>query len=433
MPRKRIAILGGGITGLVAAYDLERLTDAEIDLYEASNRLGGKIGTDRVGDLTVEAGPDCFFARKPEIVDLVCELGLESEAIEPRQKEFAMLVGGTLHRVPNGLVSFTGVQAEAVRRTPFLGEEAKRRVLSERAQPAGNGDDESIRSFFTRRFGGEFSRLVAEPLLAGTHSGDPGRLSMRALFPAYLETERKFGSLAAAELPPPSGKATFLSFKGGMNTLVQGVTKGLSRTRVHLGVRPESVEALEADRVLIALPANAAASLVSSPVAEKLGRIKHCSSAIASLAFPRERIVDPLDTTGFLVPPGEHPLITGATFSSRKWEGRAPEDAVLIRVFLGGDRSRFAERTNAQLAEEAVTSIRPLLGIESEPLLGRVDKWIDALPQYEIGHLDLLAEIDAAMAEFPHLYLAGTSYRGVGVPDCVRQAREISKKIAERL
>jgi len=416
---KRITIVGGGITGLATAFHLERLTDAAIDLYEGSSRLGGKVWTDRRCGYLVEEGPDCFFARKPGAIELVRELGLESELIEPAQRQFSMLVNGRLHRVPSGLVTLNQVQPEAVAKAWFLSVEAKSRVLAEAEQPAGTGEDESIRSFFTRRFGAEFSRLVAEPLLAGTHGGDADRLSMRALYPTYLDAEQRYGSLSTSPAPTGSGP-TFLSFRGGMRTLVDGLAEGLQRTVVHLNAPIDSLGAFTSDRIALTIPAAEAAKLVPA-----VGSIPHRSSAIVSVAFARDQVAHSLDGTGFLVPEGELGPISGATWSSRKWDGRAPDDAVLLRFFL---------RDTQTTAETALGSVRDLLGITGEPVWSECRRWTEALPQYTVGHLDRLATIEAELAEtLPNVTLAGTSYRGVGVPDCLRQAREAATLIANSL
>lgn len=453
---KRIGIVGGGVTGLAAAYDLERLTDAQIDLYEAADRVGGKVGTERLQGFVIETGPDSLFSRKEGIFELIEELGLSGEVVEPVRREFSMLVQGRLHRVPAGLVALNGVRPEAVREADFLSDDARARVLNPSTASA-EGPDESIRSFFTRRFGDEFTRLVVEPLLAGTHGGDPDRLSMRALYPAYLHE-------AAPERPTPNAQrssATFVSFRRGMQALVEALAGALTRTRVHLGTKVQSLDEIEADHLLVALPANRAASLLSSEPAELLRRIEHRSSAIVTFVLPRESVGHPLDGTGFLVPPSEGGDVTGATWSSQKWPGRAPEDTVLMRVFLGGDRASLGAKTDEELVATAFAGIRELLGIEEclmpnaeweDSALGirhsafhfrhsafgippfQVSRWLDALPQYEVGHLDLLAEIDAAMAvHHPRVTLAGTSYRGVGVPDCLRQGREAAQKIARNL
>jgi oxygen-dependent protoporphyrinogen oxidase len=424
---KRVAIVGGGVTGLAAAFELERTSDAEIDLYEAAPRLGGKLGTERIGDLVVEAGPDALFARKPGLMETLDELGLTDEIIEPKQREFKMFVAGRLHRVPAGLVTLNAVRPEAIEATEFLSPEGKALALAESAQPVGTSEDESIRSFFERRFGPEFTRLVAEPLLAGTHGGEGDRLSMRALFPAYLEWERKrsadFSPHQDPGLQSGRSKPTFVSFRNGMQTLVDALARSLKRTRVHLNAKLDALP--NADRLLIAIPSNQAASLLPNVGLET---IPTRSSAIATFAFPRTAISDPLDGTGFLVPSGEGLPITGATWSSAKWPGRAPEDTVLMRVFM---RLNIPPLGEGQGWGEALAAIRPLLGITGEPTYRRLDRWIDALPQYEVGHLDRIAEIEAKLP--PYISLAGTSYRGVGVPDCLRQGREAGRAIAQTL
>lgn len=420
---KRVAIVGGGITGLAAAYELEKHQDVEIDLYEATAHLGGKLQTSVIGDLTVELGPDCFFTRKPGVRELISELGLEGEVIEPRQKEFSLLLDGKLHRVPGGLVTLTYSKPDAIHEAAFLSEEAKARVLAEIDQAPGTAEDESIRSFFTRRFGVEFSRLVAEPMLAGTHGGDPDRLSMRALFPGYFDLERRHGSLAAG-MPTPSGvpsAPSFLSFRGGMQTLVEALAGALHRTRIHLNGRGHRLDA--ADHTLLAIPANTASLLLGGGVGRFLRQIPHGSSTIVTIAFRRDQIRHELQGTGFLVPPAPSSPVTGATWSSEKWEGRAPDDQVLMRVFLRGE---VADATNVAL--EAVV---PLLDIKGPARFTQVARWLHAQPQYEVGHLDRVAAIEAALPA--NISVAGTSYRGVGVPDCLRQGREAARKILERI
>ena len=421
----RIAIVGGGITGLAAARELERTTDAEIDLYEASPRLGGKLETERVGGLLVERGPDCFFTRKGGVMEAVRELGIEGRLVAPLRQGFSMLVGGRLHRVPPGLVALNAVRAEAVGAATFLSDEAKARALEPFSGEVE--DDESIRAFFARRYGPEFARLVAEPLLAGTHGGVADRLSMAALFPAHLESarERAYAVQAPSPTVPPSARASlqgepspaFLSFDGGMAVLADALAASLARTRVHLNARLDTLP--QADRTLVAIPANRAAALLPGVGLE---RVAHGTTSIATLAYRRDHIQDPLDATGFLVPEGEHAAITGATFSSAKWPGRAPEGTVLLRVFARG----------ADLdAGAAHDSLKPLLGIVGKPTLARVDRWADAQPQYEMGHLERVAAIESRLPE--GVRVAGTSLGGVGVPDCLRQGRDAARRIAQTL
>ena len=419
----RIAIVGGGITGLAAAYELERTSDVEIDLYEASSRLGGKLRTEAEGGLLVEGGPDCFFSRKPGVLELVRELGIEGEIVAPKAGEFGMVVDGALHLVPRGLVALNAPSASAITAATFLSDEGKARALSPKRVESGR--DLSVRDFFAGRYGAEFSRLVAEPLLAGTHGGDPARLSMGALYPAYLVQESTAtdpgGSfdlnVTTPALPSPKEEAmnrpTFLSFRGGMQTLVDALARSLRRTRVQLDASLERLP--PADRTLLAIPANRAVALLPGAGLEAIG---HRSSVIVTLAFRREDVRHSLDGTGFLVPPTEEFPVTGATWSSEKWPGRSPEGTALMRVFL---------REEA----EFLPALRELLGIRGEPIFSRVDRWADALPQYEVGHLDLVDAIEARLPE--GVFVAGTSYRGVGIPDGLRQGRGAGRRILETL
>ena len=402
---KRVVIVGGGIAGLAAAYELERLTDAQIDLYEASSRLGGKLRTERTGGLLVEGGPDCFFTRKTGVLELVRELEIEKDIVHPVANEFGMLVDDVLHLVPRGLVALNAPQPQAIRDATFLSAEGKTRALN--PQTVATEGDLSIRAFFSGRYGGEFSRLVAEPLLAGTHGGDPDTLSMRALYPTYLD----------AAPPAPVGVAPrpgFVSFHGGMQTLADALAGALRRTGIHLATSLEDLP--DADATIVAIPANRARNLLPGV---GLDTIDHRSSAIVTLAFRRKDVGNPLDGTGFLVPPSEPAPFTGATWSSAKWAGRAPDDTVLMRVFLRDENTTF------------LPALRDLLRLRGEPVFTRTDLWSDALPQYTLGHLDRLAAIERRLPTGVHL--AGTSYRGVGIPDALEQGRDTARRIAESL
>jgi oxygen-dependent protoporphyrinogen oxidase len=412
---------------LAAAHHLERLADLEIHLYEASDRLGGKLQTERFAGLVIEEGPDCFFSRKAGALELICELGLESELIQPRRRAFYMCIDGGLHRVPRGLISSQFTDAAAISEATFLSSEGKQQALAEVHAPVAKTNDESIRSFFSRRFGREFTQSVIEPLLAGTHGGAADELGMQALYPGYLAIERRHGSITAAQAALPQAgsepKPTFLSFRGGMRDLVAGLERSLRRTRVHLETQVESLEEISADWYFLAVPANVAAKIAPEPARPGLSSIPHRSSSIVTLAYPRSAVAHPLDGTGFLVPAGQGLSITGMTWSSQKWPSRAPRDQALLRVFMGS-----ASGTSEDMIDTAIREIRPLIGISGDPLMTRFTRWSDALPQYRVGHLSLIDEIESLLPQ--NVYLLGTSYRGVGIPDCLGQARAAAEKLA---
>jgi oxygen-dependent protoporphyrinogen oxidase len=467
--KTRVVVVGGGITGLAAAYTLDREGDCEVVLLEAESRLGGKIGTRTVpcngSELVIEEGADSLFTRKPWALDLADELGLEEELVEPQAKEFSMLIGGKLQRVPGGLVTLTYSEPDAVAEACFLSDEAKQAVLDESLAPMGEGSDESIASFFRRRFGEEFSRLVAEPLLAGTHGGSPETLSMAALYPGYFDLEREFGSLAGgmavrrmrqATTPEPAGnrRGSFLSFRNGMGSFIEALAGNLGRTQVELNTAVSEIAAIaassgealsvaaedgrrwSAEHVILAAPSFVAAPMLesSAPEAAKLlAEIKHASGAIVTLAYRRDSIPGRLDGTGFLVPYNEDFPVTGGTWSSVKWPGRAPSDTILVRLFLGRHGGLDVENSpedtiidTARVAFERLT-----LPIE-RPFFQTMKRWMHSLPQYEVGHLERLDGIDAALTPLRGLHLAGTSYRGVGIPDCVRQGREAARSVLRK-
>lgn len=443
---RTVAIVGGGITGLSAAYDLQN-AGFEVDLFEQGSTLGGKLRTVQEGDLLIELGPDSIFATKPWAVDLMCEIGLEDELIEPLGHEFSILTKGKLHSVPRALASLMPAASEALEKAGFLSAAAKRRVLQESEVKAGTGRDESVASFFSRRFGRTFSALLAEPLLAGTHAGDPHKLSMAALYPAYLGMERSHGSLSgAASARAGSGgnshrRPGFLSLKRGMAALPERLAEKLDRARIHLSTEVASITAnqgraelmtsignVEADHAIVTTPAHASARLLGGEV---FGSIRFASTAIATLAYHREGFRKPVTGNGFLVPYTEPSIVTGSTFSSNKWPGRAPEDVLLLRVFMGRDTGpdvdgiRDLELT--RLAEEMVSG---LLKPKHPPFFSRLDRWSEAMPQYELGHLERVAAIEESLAGSP-ITVAGASYRGNSISDCVRQGREAAEKLIE--
>jgi oxygen-dependent protoporphyrinogen oxidase len=479
--KPRIVIIGGGITGLTAAYTLDQEGDCEVILLEAGPRLGGKIATQRIpwhdSTLVVEEGADALFSRKPWALDLAEELGLAHELVEPQAKEFSMLIDGKLHRVPAGLVTLTYSDTDAIDRADFLSNEAKASVAREAHVPKGEGDDESIASFFRRRFGEEFSRVIAEPLLAGTHGGSPETLSMKALYPAYFDLEREHGSLAAGTAnhkptPPPTGIRgnTFLSFRNGMGTLVETLSTRLGKTQTHLntpvakisgpptlflegesekgrGANQTSAKQLltvttddgrewVANDVILAVPSHQAAKLVaeSAPKAANLmANIKHASGAIVTLAYPADAIPGGISGTGFLVPYHEDFPLTGGTWSSVKWPNRAPSDTILVRLFLGRSEGLNLEtETEETIVKIAQNAFERLCTAKQSPIFRTMQRWIQSLPQYEVGHLECLVGIDAALTPLRGLHLAGTSYRGVGIPDCVRQGREVARSVLRK-
>ncbi|MFO7167263.1 MAG: protoporphyrinogen oxidase [Chloroflexota bacterium] len=464
-----IAIVGGGIAGMSAAYYLQRAAHAaglevRTTLIERDVRLGGKIVTERLGEggqFVVEGGPDSFVAQKPWAVELARELGLGDELIgsNPLPRTTCVLHRGRPHPLPEGTQLIVPTRLLPFARTPLLSPLGKLRVALDLVIPPRAADgDESLAEFIRRRMGAEALDRLAEPLLAGIHNADCERQSLLATFPRFRDMERRHGGLIRGALAArrererrsspqsPLAAAPFVTLRGGVGALVEALAPrlegdvitgcGVRRLehdptaarayRLHL----DDGRAIEADAVVMAAPASVAAGLVAPfqpELAAALRAIRFVSTATISLAYPREAIRRPLDGYGVVIPRRERRRINALTVSSDKFRHRAPEGYALVRAFVGGSRTPEAlELDDEGLVALARDELRQILGVEGEPVLARVYRWLNANPQYEVGHLERVDRLEALCP--PGLHLAGCAYRGVGIPDCVRQGREAAER-----
>ena len=463
----RVAIVGGGITGLSAAYRLQALASegdrsVEVTLIEAGGRLGGAVGTERTDDgFVIEAGPDSMAAFKEEGLALCRELGLDEEIIQPPSDRTAyVLYDQRFHELPRGAMGFVPTPATMrhfLRSGLFSGRGKLRMGLEPLVPRNATDEDESLGAFVRRRLGTEALERLVEPLFGGIYAADADRLSLQATFPRFAQLEREHGGLirgAMAQGRPPSSSSggrrpsPFASLRSGLGTLIERLEARLDRTRIVKGQPVRSLdrdandryrlhlddETIDADRVLLSTPAYVAADLMralSPQATEGLMEIPYGSSAIVTLAYPESNVAHPLDATGFLVPRTESRAITACTWSSAKWANRAPEGHALVRCFFGraGAGEGALAQSNDDLTETAMREMRELIGARGEPVLTRVHRWERAMPQYEVGHLDKLARIADALAQFPGLEIAGSGYRGVGLPDCIRQGHEAAERL----
>jgi len=418
----RVAVVGGGITGLAAAYRCAR-SGASVSLYEASSRLGGVVHTKRRDGYLMEAGPDSFLD-KAGIASLCQELGIAGQLIrvQPDARRSFIVRDGRLHPVPEGLYLMA---PSAIR--PFIFSQvvswpAKARMLLDLALPGRHsGADESLASFVGRRLGREALDRLAQPLLSGIYGADPSRLSLAATMPQFLDMERLHGSVIRALLRSRQQRASgaryglFLSLRDGLQSLVDALASHVSDVR--LNARVTDLGQLDAGALCLCVPAPELARLLADlplPVAT------YSSAATINLGFRRAQIRHGLDGAGFVVPQVEHRAIVACTFSSQKFEGRAPSGRVLLRAFAGGMLSSDVyARSDEELISSALGDLRELIGIDGEPDAVWLSRLPETMPQYEVGHLDRLAQLEAALASKPKLALAGNGYRGVGVPDCI--------------
>jgi len=475
----RVVVIGGGVTGLVTAYLVHRAQpDWSVLVLEKGDRVGGNVRTDREAGFLIDAGPDSFVRTKPEAMDLCRELGIDGELI--RTEEAAQHVyyahGGKLELLPGGMALAVPTRIEPLLKTPLLSQKGKLRILAEPLVRAKTSDeDESILEFFTRRIGAEGATRLAGPLLSGIYAGDPAELSIRATFPQLVELEAKHGSLLKGlfmqEVSRRSGRPTainvidiyrwlqragearaaspFLSFENGMETLIGALRRALPETSVRLRAAVSSIrtpstggfvvelgrEAIPADAVVVATPAHVAASIVpGAELAFELRRIPYVSTATVFFALDKARVAHSLEGFGFIVPPGEGGVLAG-TWVSSKWAGRAPVGGALVRAFVGGahDQRRVADSTDSELVSFARAELERLMGPIGGARFTRVYRYRDASPQPIVGHAARLARIATLASAIPRFHLAGAAYDGVGIPDCVKQARRVANAVIQEL
>lgn len=451
-----VAIVGGGITGLAAAWELAQ-AGVPFVLFERAPRFGGLIVTERMGPYLIDPGADGFLASKPGALQLCRQLGLEDRLVAPLAATAFVLRGGVLRPLPGrGSLGLPLSWGDLWRAEAFTLGGRVRLALNLIGWPRTRGPrgDESIEEFCRRQFGRAVAASLGEPLLAGIHVGDPARLSMRALFPRLLDLEARHGTVLRGLRRAERDDATlpgspFRSFADGMTTLVESLVDKLPTSALRAGVTVEAIEGgppyrlrlatgetATAAAVILAVPAHVAARLVApldSALAASARAIRFNSSATVVLAYGRQAVRHPLAGVGFVVPRTETRYrMLAATWVSSKWPGRAPTDSVLIRAFFGGERDpRALDEPDEALVAQAHGELASILEIADAPRSARVYRWIQANPQLEVGHLDRLATLSAQLGRWPGLVLAGAGYRGVGIPDCIADGRAAARAVAE--
>jgi oxygen-dependent protoporphyrinogen oxidase len=447
-----IVIIGAGISGLAAAYELVRRGIRPIVL-EASERLGGLILTERDGPFVIDGGPDSMLVAKRAGLELCEELGLTPRLIRTLPPRTAFVLrSGTLHAIPQPAVLGLPLTWGALARASMISPRGRVRMALEPLIRPRPKDDESISEFIGRRFGREAVEYLADPLLAGIHAGDPARLSMHALFPSVVDAERAAGSvrrgLGRIGRPAHASEGLFVSLPNGMAELIQALSAALPAGTIRLSSPVSAIktsvdglfdvlparESLQARSVILATPAWSAASIVAPldpELSSRFSEIRYSSTAIVALAYPRERVTRPVAGSGFVAPRAESSSVLAATWISSKWEHRAPAGQVLMRLFVGGARDPAAvDRTDTELIEQAVAFLAPIAGLTGRPALARVYRWQRASAQHEVGHLSRMQAIERLLARQPGLFVTGSGFRVTGIPDCIADARAAASAAA---
>lgn len=436
----RIGIIGGGITGLSCAYYLGR---AGIEATVFDPMPGGTIGTVYHEGCVLENGPESWLAAKPWAEQLIKEVGMGDELTSSNDanRRTYVLRHGKFVTLPEGLQLVVPTKVMPIVATTLFTWGTKIRMGLEMLRSPQATPDRSVSDFVRDHFGDEAVEYLAEPLLAGVYGGSPDNLSAASVLPKFVEYEQKYGSVVVGALrtkipKPAAGRGIFLTLKRGMGSLVEELESrvhvlplrvdGLAKGETGWGIRSEG-EWYPFDQVVVACGANHAVGLVSphdERLGELLGQIPHSSSEIWTLGFRKEDISHPLDAFGFLVPRKERKVIMSCTWLNTKWAGRVPDDKVVLRCFS----------THEGVTREAVLDeLGHLMGIKAEPIFALHQRWNHAMPQYTVGHARRAEEIQARFDAIPGLHFAGNALSGVGIPDCIRSARQAAGGVVEGL
>ena len=461
----QVVVVGGGITGLTAAHRLIRSGRApeSVALIEGSSHLGGKVRTDQTDGFLVEAGPDSFVTNKGAVLELAEELGISDRVISSRAEHRGAQVWsrGRLHPIPDGLLLMAPSRLSPLLRSTLFSVRGKARILADLVIPRGRSEgDVSLEEFVVRRFGREMLDRLAEPLVAGIHAAEPPHMSLAASFPRFLDMERTHRSLILAARAATrrqsggagTGLSYFASFREGMGELTGALVTHLrgvhfetekAVTRLEIANAPGTAgrfrltlsdgSQVEAAGVILAVPAEQTAALLSRivpGVAPLVAGIRQVTTATVTLAFQRGDLPG-LEGSGFVVPAAERRRIMGVSYLSRKWEGRVDDEGTdLLRGFVGGSAGQdLAMAGEDRLVALVRAELAEILGVTANPLMTRAKTWVGGLHQYNVGHVERVAAVEAEVATFPRLALAGAAFHGIGLNECVRSGRRAADQV----
>ncbi len=463
---KRVAIIGGGISGLSAAFHLEKARSAGADLaytlFESTQRLGGSMYSDRVDGCLVEAGPDSFLTEKPWALTLCKELGIDDQLIgsNDAQRKTYIVVKGRLVAMPDGLMFMVPTKLVPTALSPLFSWETKLRMARELLHPPRPMDgDETVGELVERHFGAEVVDRLADPLLSGVYGGDANKLSARAVLPRFVEMEEKYGSLSRAMLEAHNkmramagkqpSRPLFSSLKDGMQLMVDAIVARLDPAKIRLRTRVRGIYregerwrvAIDLggnemfDAVIVAAPANIAGGLleaVDRELAEDLLGITYSSSVTVTLGYHMDQLRHLPPGFGFLVPRSEGTRMLACTFVHNKFPHRAPADKGILRCFLGGARDEAVlNLTDDEIVDTVRGELKQIVKLESRPMFDRVYRWRGSMAQYEPGHIARIARIEKRVQEIAGLAIAGNAYHGIGVPDCIREGMNAANAITK--
>lgn len=462
---KNIVIVGGGITGLTAAYYLQKEMresgeSFHITLLEGSDRLGGKIHTDTTNGFVIERGPDSFLARKKSAANLAKEVGLEDQLVPNSTGKAFILNNDQLYPIPGGSVMGIPTEIAPFVSTRLFSMKGKLRAALDLVLPRRDSQDQdqSLGLFFRRRLGNEVVENLIEPLLSGIYAGNIDRLSLMSTFPQFYEVEKKHRSLILGmkKTTPASRRSTgkkkpaFLTIKSGLQSFVKAIEDQLTDVEIRKSVKIDSVtkddnsyklttmsgEQIEADAVIITTPHQQVTRMLRDY--EEVAPLQDMPSttvATVAMAFPEEAVKKSLDGTGFVVSRNADYTITACTWTHRKWQHAAPKGKVLLRCYVGrAGQEEIVHKSDEEIVQTVLNDLNQIMEIEGHPEFYRITRWHQAMPQYEVGHRNRFEEVQSGLqTKLPGVFLAGASYGGVGLPDCIDQGIEAVNLVSSYL
>jgi oxygen-dependent protoporphyrinogen oxidase len=466
--KHRVAIVGGGITGLTSAFYLQKMAreynlPIEVKLIEASHRLGGKMQTVVRDGFTIERGPDSFLARKTSIIRLAKEVGMENQLVHNSTGKSFVLVNEKLYSMPGGSIMGIPTEVGPFITTGLFSLTGKMRAAADLFLPRSeSGKDQSLGDFFRRRLGDEVVENLIEPLLSGIYAGDIDQLSLMSTYPQFYEVEQKYRSLilgmkqnAANQPKKPetrekSGKGAFLTFKTGLQSFADAIASQLEPQSVLKGHRVSKIyktddryeiylnngETMMADSIIAATP-HKITQLIFKQYSffDPFKNVPSTSVATVALAFPEEAIKKDINGTGFVVSRNSDYTITACTWTHKKWKHSVPEGKVLLRCYVGraGDQT-IVDLSDDQIIQIVLDDLKKTMDISMDPEFSVISRWNNAMPQYIVGHKERLETINKHVAqELPGVFLAGSSYKGIGVPDCIDQGEAAVENVLNYL
>lgn len=451
----RIAIVGGGISGLATAYFLARQSDAaEVTLFEASSRWGGSLLSEHLDGFCFEGGADAFLRRKRQAHDLCRDLGLEGQLLEAsaRHRRSYVWWDESLRPLPSSFL-LPPIDPDEFRGSSLLSARGRERALSEPSIPPGDGSDESVASFVARRFGEEVLERIAAPMVAGIFGATASEVSVKSTFPSFLDVERERGCLlgrgdtsgSRAPVASESRPSPFLSLRYGMGSLAERLRSRLEgRVEFRVSCPVASIDRAEnqlclladggsfrADAVVLATPAPAAARLLAGgfpEAADSMSRLDYSPAVIVCMGF-KERVPRGRDGSGFIVPPSAGAHTIACSWLHQKLPSRAQPGSSLLRCFIAGETARRSiDETDESLIGSVRQDLERLLGLTQAPVVSRVYRWRSALPIYRVGHSERIADLRSILEQVPGVFCVGNYWDGVGIPDCIRHARDVADR-----